>query len=93
MRAIGSRYNLRHQINGQPTVTEPLLPLLVEPAQLEPKLGLPGLLLVDLSRPEVYAQAHLPGAIPVDYATLNAAAPPAMGLLPDAERLSATFGV
>ena len=72
-------------------MTEPLLPLLVEPAELESKLGTPGLLVVDLSRPEIHAQAHLPGAVAVDYSSINAAAPPAMGLLPDAARLSATL--
>jgi thiosulfate/3-mercaptopyruvate sulfurtransferase len=69
-------------------VPQPLLPLLVEPAELEPKLGVPGLLLVDLNRAEIYAQAHLPAAVRVEYADINAANPPAMGLLPDAARLS-----
>jgi thiosulfate/3-mercaptopyruvate sulfurtransferase len=71
-------------------VTEPL-PLLIEPAVLESKLGTPGLLVVDLSRPQIHAQAHLPGAVPVDYASINAAVPPAMGLVPDAAQLSATL--
>jgi thiosulfate/3-mercaptopyruvate sulfurtransferase len=69
-------------------VTQPLLPLLVEPAELEPKLGAAKLLLVDLNRADVYAQAHLPGAVRLEYADITATNPPAMGLLPDAKRLS-----
>lgn len=73
-------------------MTEPRLPLLVEPSELEPKLGAAGLLLVDLNRADIYAQAHLPGAVRLEYADINAADPPVMGLLPDAGRLSEILG-
>jgi thiosulfate/3-mercaptopyruvate sulfurtransferase len=69
-------------------VTQALLPLLVEPAELENKLGAPGLLLVDLNRAETYAAAHLPGAVRLEYADITAAQAPATGLLPDGGRLS-----
>ncbi len=70
----------------------PLLPLLAEPAELDAALGALTLLLVDLSRPEVYAASHLPGAVHVEYADIAIAKPPAMGALPDAERLSEILG-
>jgi len=66
-------------------------PLLIEPEQLEPLLESPDILLVDLCRHEVYAQAHLPGAVHLDYPQIVAARPPVMGLLPDAETLSRLF--
>lgn len=69
-------------------MTQPLLPILVEPAELEPKLRASNLLLVDLNRAEVYVQAHLPGAVRLEYADIAIAKPPALGLLPDAKRLS-----
>lgn len=70
----------------------PLLPRLVEPAELERHLRDPRLLLVDLSRHETYLEAHIPGAVHVDYAELVRAEPPALGLLPDAAHLSRLFG-
>jgi thiosulfate/3-mercaptopyruvate sulfurtransferase len=68
------------------------LPLIVEPAELEKQLGMENLLIVDLCRPETWVQAHLPGAVHLDYAQIVAAQPPAMGMLPDAARLGDTFG-
>ncbi len=69
-------------------MNQPFLPLLVEPAELEAKLGASNLLIVDLNRAEVYAQTHLPGAVRLEYVDLTLSNPPAMGLLPDAKRLS-----
>ena len=51
-------------------------------------LGAPELLVVDLSDAAVHAQGHVPGAVRLDYATLVAQAPPAMGLVPADARLS-----
>lgn len=73
-------------------MAQAFLPLIVEPAELEKNLGLENLLIVDLCRPETYAQAHLPGAAHLDYAQIVAVQPPAMGLLPDAARLSDALG-
>lgn len=63
------------------------LPLIVEPEQLEPLLGHPGLTLVDLCHPEQYDRAHIPGAIHVHPGETQWGMPPAPGLLPSAERL------
>ncbi|HKJ94393.1 MAG TPA: sulfurtransferase [Gammaproteobacteria bacterium] len=65
-----------------------LLPLLVAPEALDNALGEPGILIVDLCRPDAYTAGHIPGAINLDYAGLLRQQPPAMGLLPDEERLS-----
>jgi thiosulfate/3-mercaptopyruvate sulfurtransferase len=73
-------------------MAQPLLPLIVEPAELEKHLGTENILVVDLCRPETYAQAHVPGAAHLDYARIVAARPPAMGMLPGAARLSDTLG-
>jgi thiosulfate/3-mercaptopyruvate sulfurtransferase len=70
---------------------EPLLPLVVEPADLETHLGAQNLLVVDLCRPEIYAQSHVPGAVHLDYAQIVAARPPAMGVLPGEAQLSEVF--
>ena len=67
------------------------LPLLVEPETLHRHLGDPDLLVVDLCRPQVHAQAHLPGAVPLLYSELVRAEPPAMGLLPHPHQLAAVF--
>ncbi len=50
-----------------------------------------GALVVDLSKPEVFAQGHVPGAVPVAYASLVRAEPPVGGLLPTDDALSALF--
>ncbi|CDH47589.1 MAG: sulfurtransferase [Candidatus Competibacteraceae bacterium] len=63
-------------------------PLLIEPEQLQPCLADPAVLIVDLSDPARYAAGHIPGAIHLDYSDLIRVVPPAMGLLPDAMRLS-----
>lgn len=67
------------------------LPLVVEPAVLEKHLGTEDLLIVDLCRPEIYAQGHVPGAVHIDYAQIVAAQPPIMGVLPTAAHLSEVF--
>ncbi|GAB4509697.1 MAG: thiosulfate sulfurtransferase [Sulfuricaulis sp.] len=69
-------------------MAQALIPLIVEPAELEKQLGVENLLIVDLCRPETYAQAHVPGAVHLDYTKIVAARPPANGMLPDAAPLS-----
>lgn len=73
------------------TETASLLPLLVEPDVLAPRLGADDLLVVDLGKPQVYAQHHLPGAVSLNYADLIAERGPARGMLPDAMHLSRLF--
>lgn len=65
-----------------------VLPLIVEPEQLEAVLGDDDLLVVDLCKPEIYRQYHLPGAIHLDYGQIIQPQRPAMGLPPDPQRLS-----
>ncbi|MAR91626.1 MAG: thiosulfate sulfurtransferase [Pseudomonadales bacterium] len=69
----------------------PDLPLLLEPAELEPHLGAPGLLLVDLCRPEQYASAHLPGAVYLPFQHLLSGTLPGPGKLPPESSLSRVF--
>jgi thiosulfate/3-mercaptopyruvate sulfurtransferase len=82
----------QHHEPGNDTAPDRLLPLLVEPAELETKLGASALLIVDLGRTETYAQAHIPGAVHLDYGLIVTARAPAMGLVPGAERLSEVLG-
>ncbi len=72
-------------------MSEPLLPLLVQPEQLQALLGDERLLILDLRTLGDYAEGHIPGAVHLNYAQLIKAAPPAMGLLPDPEPLSAVL--
>jgi thiosulfate/3-mercaptopyruvate sulfurtransferase len=66
-------------------------PLILPPEQLEKSLGNESWLIVDLCKPGVYHQSHIPGAVHLDYAHLIAARPPVMGLLPDDAHLTAVF--
>lgn len=67
------------------------LPLLVSPAQLSSHLQAPNLLLIDLSKMGIYRQAHLPGAIHLDYAQLQRDSLPAVGLVPEHAKLQILF--
>jgi len=63
-----------------------ILPLILEPEVLEDRLDDDTILIVDLSKPETYAQLHLPGAVHLDYARIVHTEGPTKGLLPsDAE--------
>ncbi len=66
----------------------PAYPLLIEPAELESQLGHQGLLVIDLSKPELYIQRHIPGALHLDYAQVVAGTAPVIGLLPDTGQMS-----
>src|SRR3989344_5169932 len=72
-------------------MVQPLLPLVVEPAELAGNLDAENLLIVDLCRPETYAQTHVPGAVHIDYAQIVAARSPAMGMLPSEAQLCEVF--
>lgn len=67
------------------------LPLVVEPDLLETRLSDTSLRIIDLCKPEVYQQYHLPGAVHLDYGQIIQPHPPAMGLLPAADRLHELF--
>ena len=64
------------------------IPLLLEPQALAGMLGEPGLLIVDLGKEAVYQQAHVPGAVHLDFKALQGGEPPAPGMLPSEEQLS-----
>ena len=57
-----------------------MLPLLLEPADLAKHLGDDKLLIIDLSKPTIYVQAHVPGAIHLDFRRLQTGAQPAPGM-------------
>lgn len=65
-----------------------LLPLIVEPAELEKYLGHKNLLIVDLSSRDMYDEVHIPGAVHLDHALLNSGEKPGVGSLPTDAQLS-----
>jgi thiosulfate/3-mercaptopyruvate sulfurtransferase len=67
------------------------LPLLLEPAALQARLGAPGVLVVDLGKESVYRQVHVPGAVFCNVRQLMSGELPAPGQLADPARLSATL--
>jgi len=66
----------------------PLLPLIVEPSELEQCLGHERLFIVDLCPLEIHEDVHIPGAVHLDRRLLNANTKPAEGELPDERQLS-----
>ncbi len=72
-------------------MSTPQLPLIVEPEELERQLGQESILVVDLCKPEIYAQSHIPGAVHLDYAQIVAVNKPVMGLLPNESQLNEVF--
>jgi len=67
------------------------LPLVIEAHELQAVVDDDRILVADLSQPQFYRQAHLPGALHIDYARIVSAKPPVMGLLPDVTQLNALF--
>ena len=70
------------------------LALLIEPSDLLKQIDNSQdkkLLIIDLSREAVYQQAHVPGAIFLDFKKLLSGIQPATGKLPSAEQLSSLF--
>ena len=68
-----------------------MLPLLLEPQELAKHLDDDNLLIVDLGKPTVYVQAHVPGAVHLDFKRLQTGAQPAPGMIPDDDTLSELF--
>lgn len=64
-------------------MSQPTLPLLVEPEQLEPHLDNLKLRVVDLSKPSVHLELHVPGAVPLEYNRVVTSQPPLGGALPE----------
>lgn len=69
------------------------LNLLIETDELEASLGKENLLIIDLCRESVYQQAHVPGAIFLDFKKLLGGEQPASGKIPSAESLSEVFSL
>ncbi|WP_447529091.1 sulfurtransferase [Vreelandella sp. TE19] len=66
-----------------------LLPLIVEPADLEAQLGHPELLIVDVpTNPDSYRQGHVPGAVYLDFRYLLRGEGPVPNDVPDIDFLS-----
>jgi thiosulfate/3-mercaptopyruvate sulfurtransferase len=66
-----------------------ILPLILEPSELEEALGQNNLLVLDLGK--TYDQAHIPGAIWVAPADIQLGIKPATGKLPTKQQLSILF--
>lgn len=64
------------------------LPSFVDPEQVEAHLDHENTVFVDLCKPEVHAQLHIPRALPLEYSQLIGGVRPAVGLLPPVERLN-----
>lgn len=69
-------------------MSDPLLPLIVEPEQLQAVLGRENLVILHITRPERYAEFHVPGALFLEGMRFVRIEKPVFGLLPDA----ASFG-
>ena len=67
------------------------LPLLIEPEQLIHIISTEDILLIDLCKPENYAQGHVEGAVHLDYKVLLSGVPPMSGKLPELEQLARAF--
>ena len=67
------------------------LPLVIEPADLQPRLASPELILVDLTSVNRYGSGHLPGARFVDPKRTQLGQPPAPGLAPAKTELEKLF--
>jgi thiosulfate/3-mercaptopyruvate sulfurtransferase len=66
-------------------------PLLLEPEDLQPLLNNDDLLIIDQSKLDTYLNNHIPGAVHLDFKTLQLGEKPTPGALPDAEQLSIVF--
>jgi len=69
----------------------PAFPVVVEPADIESRLGDGDLRVVDVGAAESYRKAHVPGAVHLDYARLLLGRPPAPGLMPPVAQLQAVM--
>jgi thiosulfate/3-mercaptopyruvate sulfurtransferase len=68
-----------------------MIPLIIEPDQLQDLLDDENILIVDVCQPGVYERIHIPGAVHVDASELVSGFPPAPGKLPSDEKLNTLF--
>ena len=78
---------MSHYSAPQPEFTKLSLPLLIDAEQLLPILAHPLLRIVDLGKPQVYEQVHLPNAISLKPSALVRQEENASGLLPTDDQL------
>ncbi len=64
------------------------IPLLLEPAELEPLLTMDNIVIVDLCKQETYNKSHIPGAKYCNYNDIVRHAIPVRGLLPESAEIS-----
>lgn len=69
-------------------MSAPALPPLLAPEEFVKHLHADGVLVVDLSQGQVHRQAHVPGAVHVDFRLTQNGAMPAPGNLPSEAALS-----
>jgi thiosulfate/3-mercaptopyruvate sulfurtransferase len=62
--------------------------LVLEPQEFVKILDQDKLVIVDLCKPEIYAQAHIPGAVHMDYANIVRHEKPVKGLIPSEDQFS-----
>jgi len=70
-------------------VPDPLLPLIVEPEQLQAELGHENLVILHITRPERCADFHIPGALFIEGMRYVRVEKPVFGMLPAEEDFSA----
>jgi len=70
-------------------VSDSLLPLIVEPEQLQAVLDHENLVILHITKPERYAEFHVPGALFLEGMRYVRIEKPVFGLLPDAESFGA----
>ncbi|MEJ2685835.1 MAG: sulfurtransferase [Gammaproteobacteria bacterium] len=58
------------------------VPLLIEPDDLEERLGSADMVVVDVSKPDTYAKLHVPDAVHLEFSHVIDRAQPTKGLLP-----------
>jgi thiosulfate/3-mercaptopyruvate sulfurtransferase len=66
-------------------------PLLLEPEDLLPLLKDDNLLIIEQSKADIYLNAHIPGAVHLDFKDLQFGEKPTPGALPSLEQLSVVF--
>ncbi len=70
-------------------MSDPLLPLIAEPEQLQAVLGHENLVILHISKPERYAEFHVPGALFLEGPRYVRIEKPVFGLLPTEQNFSA----
>jgi thiosulfate/3-mercaptopyruvate sulfurtransferase len=65
--------------------------LVLDPQDFVKQLDRQDLVIVDMCKPEIYTQAHIPGAVHLDYADIVRNEKPLFGLIPHEDQLAKTL--